>query len=183
MNIFDGKSVTWSGSMKYLKIFSFLAYFIIILLSFILYDHINNILPIFRGITIEKNLFWATRIQFTNLLTFCAILILGNYLLRYEDFNKSKVVVFSLIITVVCKGVIEFVALFSTELLAKSVFILIPILLIGLLIASHYSNYIFKSKRWKNIRFTTIEKILLSVIGIFYIVINMHSLMYIIQNI
>lgn len=168
--------------MKYLKIFSFLVYLIMIFLSFFLYDHINNLLPVFRGITIEKNLFWATRIQFINLLTFFAILILGNSILRYEYNKKSKVVVCSLIITVVSKGIIEFVALFYTELITISIFILIPVLFIGLSIALYYSSFIFKGNKWKNIKFSLIESFLLSIIGIFYIAMNIPSLIFIMQN-
>lgn len=168
--------------MKFLKIVSFMVYLSIILFSFLLYSKISSVLPVIRGLSIEKNLFWATRIQFINLLSFFAILILGNSILRYEDFKKSKVVVVSLILTIVLKGIIEFTALFYDVLLINSVFILIPVIVIGLLIVLYHSQYIFNGKRWKNIKFTISEIILLSIIGIVYILINIPSLIYIISN-
>jgi len=168
--------------LKFLKIVSSIVFFGIILLSFLLYARINDTLPVYRGIIIEKNIFWATRIQFINLLTYFAILILGNSVLRYEEFKKSKVVAVSLILTVMCKSIIEFVSLFYNAWLNNSVAILVPTLIIGLSIALYHSKYILKSKRWKNIKFNFIEKIVLSIIGIAYIAINIPSLMYVMLN-
>lgn len=168
--------------MKYLKIISLIVYFAIILLSFVLYSEISKVVPVIRGLTIEKTLFWGTRIQFINLISFLAILILGNSILRYEEFKKSKVVVFTLFLTILSKGIIEFLALFYNVLLINSAFILIPIVILGLAIALYNSKYIFADNRWKNIKFNLIEKIFLSIIGLAYIVLNLPILTLLIIN-
>jgi hypothetical protein len=167
--------------MNLIKIFSFIIYFFIISLSFVLYNNINDTLPVYRGITTKKNLFWATRIQFINLLTFFAIIIIGNSFLRYKDFLKSKRVYIYLLLTITLKGSIEFVSLFVPVIYTYSFFLLIPIIGIGLSFSIYHSKSLFINKSWENLDFTTVDKILLLLIGIIYICLNIPALEFILK--
>jgi hypothetical protein len=148
--------------MKLLKIGSSVVFMSIFMLSFLLYSEMSNTIPVLQGISIEKTLFWAMRIQLINLLSFMAIYILGNSIIRYKEFEKSQLVFTTLITTIIVKSIFEFIALFNSELIDKSAIILIPLVLSGIAIAIFNSKFIIQKDRWKNIKFKFVEKIILS---------------------
>lgn len=158
--------------MRRLMVFSISAFVMMFVFAFWFYSEIPAWIPLIPGVSVEKNHFWTMRVQLINALSFAAICLVGNSMVRYREFTGSRAALTALVATIIVKSLFELVGLFQPDWYNRSSYLLILLIVAGLGTAAFHSAFVFQERRWRNLRFTSPEKVALAVMGAAYLGVN-----------
>ena len=165
------------GILKIASITAAVISSILLLINVLFYKNISESIQIIRGVFIQKTFFMAIRILLINITTLGLCYWLIKVLIQNGKEKEIEIPGTILLIIVILKTVIEASGMFVKEIMDNSLYILVPILLIGFLFIYWKGKNLFKREFWKTI--TTNKSNLWSVVGLVmvYIVLNIPVIM------
>ncbi len=162
---------------KGIKIVSLLVIVFLIGINILFYKFIKSPLPGFRGVTFDKDIFIASRIQIINIVSIIALLLLLKIFENTEKYLEIQKSLKSFIMLAWVKSLLELAGHFSKNVITNSIWMIIPILVV-VIFEYVRTKETLKEINWKLLEIATRYKIAFAVLLTIYLFMNVPLMFY-----